>query len=60
MKIETDRTTAYSAITIVAIVTISCLASYGCHQTEETKREAIKAGLEERPATQYSSWVKPH
>lgn len=32
-------------IIILALIVITIIAMHGCHETENTKREAIKAGL---------------
>lgn len=55
------ETTAYalSITASVAIITLGC--SHGCQQVEQTKRDAMKAGLVERilPGSRCPSWVKP-
>jgi len=49
-------------VTISAIVAaIAFAVSYGCQQVEQTKRDAIKAGLVERilPGSSSPVWAKP-
>lgn len=59
MKIELDNNTSLVAIVIVALICIFSFGSYGCHQVEETKRVAFRAGFEEQPSKSSSSgWVK--
>ena len=52
-----------TSITIVASVivgSIAILSGYGCHQVEETWREAIKAGLVQKvvPGSSMPVWAK--
>lgn len=56
-----QETTSLTVIITAAIAAIALSASYGCHQVEQTKRDAIKAGLVEKqnPGTPIPLWTKP-
>ncbi len=51
---------AITLIVIVVIAAIAVIASHGCYQYEETRREAIKAGLVEKVDNYGKTiWTKP-
>jgi hypothetical protein len=61
MKIEMDDNSSVAAtvIAIAIIIALSCLG--GCKICEQTKRDAINAGLVEKPqpSTCGTMWAKP-
>ena len=60
MKIESDDNTSIAATISIIAIGIMLVASHGCYQVEQTKREAIKAGLVEKPTgTTGTAWSKP-
>jgi len=61
MKLEMDESSA-STILFCVIAIVLCIGVLGgCRMTEETRRRAIAAGLEERvqPGSTAVTWVKP-
>jgi hypothetical protein len=53
--------TAWTIVASVAVISITVLGGYGCHQTEKTRQEAIKAGLVEDFQPGFGRiWTKPN
>lgn len=61
MDINVNDETSFTVIMTALITAAMILACYGCSQQEQTKREAIKAGLVEEslPGQQRMGWTKP-
>lgn len=60
MKIEMDDNSAITAVSIIVAVTVIIICLGGCHITEKTNQEAIKAGLIQKPnQSSMMHWEKP-
>lgn len=60
MKIEMDDNSTITAVVLIAVIGILAGSLGGCHITNKTDREAIKAGLVQEPVPgQYLQWKKP-
>ncbi len=57
---EKSELQTLSAVLLICLLLV-LLAFGGCHDTEVTNREAIKAGLVQKPniGTSGTHWVKP-
>ncbi len=52
--------TAWTVVASVVVISLTLLGGYGCHQTEKTNQEAIKAGLVQDLIPGVGrGWVKP-
>lgn len=51
---------SFTTIIITAILGVALVASHGCYQYEETKREAMKAGLiqKQNPGSMEVIWTR--
>jgi hypothetical protein len=51
----------YTTLICMAILGAVSLAMFGCHEQEETKREAMRAGLiqKQNPGSYHVIWDKP-
>lgn len=61
MRIEINENAGWTLVAIAAITAICVGSLVGCNQYEQTRREAIKAGLVEQNGTssQHTIWTKP-
>lgn len=61
MKIEIDENTGFTTAFVAVITAIAIISTYGCHQSEETEREKVKAGLvqEIAPGAISPIWTNP-
>lgn len=54
-----EETNADVTVIICIIIGVTVISMNGCYQEEETKREAIRAGLVQKPAGGGVIWDKP-
>lgn len=60
MKLEMDDNTFYLSLALIAAFVLLAASLGGCHLCEQTKQEAIKAGLIEVPNEGTGThWTKP-
>ncbi len=61
MTVEINAETAWTLVFFFIVCGIASVSMWGCHQSEETTREKIRAGLvqKEIPNTYTTIWAKP-